>query len=176
MGHRAAEFRVESCRELLSAVQDATAIMATGSTAIFEGITFDHVEQSEAAIGKLQGKLQQQTQSNFASFDVYVAQLKPALAHPARAAELTEIEANELKREQDLHLALQDFTTAVEADLDETVVQYVQAMNSMVSGMVEVLELALIEPELYVPDISGMVFCFCASKCIHPLYRYSSRE
>jgi hypothetical protein len=162
MGHRGAEFRVESSRELLSAVQEATTIMAAGSTAIFEGITFDHLEQSRSAIKQLDEKLQQQAQGNFASFEAYVAQLKPALAHPARAAELAHVENDEEEREQALRQALADYTAAVEVDIDQTVVQYVQAMNSMVSGMVEVLELALIEPELYVPDMPGS---YSAASC-----------
>lgn len=40
---------------------------------------------------------------------------------------------------------------------------YVTEMNGMVSGMVEVLELALIDTELYVPRIPGKVLFLLVS-------------
>eukprot|EP00730_Choanoeca_flexa_P004216 TRINITY_DN11633_c0_g1_i6.p1 TRINITY_DN11633_c0_g1~~TRINITY_DN11633_c0_g1_i6.p1 ORF type:complete len:1371 (+),score=308.75 TRINITY_DN11633_c0_g1_i6:33-4115(+) len=153
MGQRAAEFRTDSARELVTAVEQATAIMAKGSSAIFQGITHEHLEKSKEMVTQLRVQLDDSKTGHLNSFDSHIAQLKPALAHPARAAELQAVEAQEASRVNALDAVIRDFEKGVQDSIDEMVGEYVAAMNSMVSGMVEVLELALIEPELYVPDL-----------------------
>ena len=102
IGRKAAEFRVESTTELISSVSEATEAMAMGTRAIFEGITIQHLEQHKEKLEHLEAALLQKCLVAEANFTDNIRELKPSLAHPARASQLQKLLELETARQNEI--------------------------------------------------------------------------
>ncbi|EDQ88789.1 uncharacterized protein MONBRDRAFT_32610 [Monosiga brevicollis MX1] len=150
---RAAEFRIASAQELINAVESATAVMSSGAAAIFEGITVANLDNHRRLLQNTTAELEQTLADLSQRYQQVVVLLKPALSHPNRRAELEQLIAEENDIIERWTALSASFRQALTEQVDTSGAAYVHEMNSMVSGMVEVLELALIREELYVPGM-----------------------